>query len=750
MSEHKNATRMSIRHTWNPGRFRSIARWVGLAFVLTVIAAPQLGHAEPVPLHFDTFSPAANIANMGGELGPGYTGGLTMDFLNVATCEGTTIDARVTADVRPYTHFATGTSNKTGRGFIPNYKATTTGQPKGDLGFLYAAMDGSSPGITLTIMFFNGTGDRRGTFNESFAIPDLRLLVYDVDGEPAQAEWFDAYYADGLSSYTTGSAPASVTATPTAAGVHFVGPGRDYRETDTSGAVLLRYQNASRIVLMFGSDQRKEGMNPVFSAIDGDVSLPVTGTFQAPKAAAAPLVVPAPASRAYSADNAIRLDRIAPAEVPLNVPFDYTLKVTNVAETPLHEVVVLEHLPENFVVRSTDPETEKIDKALRWNIGSLDPKASRELRVTGVATAANNIKPCATVTFVTPPVCADITVVEPKLALTAAASKEAMACDPIELQFVVSNQGNGAAENVQIVQTLPDGLQTADGKTELTLNVGTLAPGQSRQVTGSLRAAATGEFVIKAVATANGGLTAEATATTVVRRPVLAITKTGPARQYIGRPITYEITVTNTGDAPAANAIVEDTIPPGMQGIQASPAAAVSGAKVVWQLGALAVNASKRVTITYIPAEAGTLAQTATATAVCANAVSAMAETAVYGIAAVLLEVADTEDPVQIGGRTTYTITATNQGSSPSTNVQITVAVEDGEEIVEAGGPTAVTIEGGTATSAPLASLAPKTKATWQITVKAVKPGDVRFKATMTTAELGRSVEETEATQLYE
>jgi hypothetical protein len=130
--------------------------------------------------------------------------------------------------------------------------------------------------------------------------------------------------------------------------------------------------------------------------------------------------------------------------------------------------------------------------------------------------------------------------------------------------------------------------------------------------------------------------------------------------------------------------------------------------------------------------------------------VTATATTVVYGIAAVLLEVIDTEDPVQIGGRTTYVITATNQGSSPSTNVQITVAVEDAEEIVEATGPTSVTVEGNTATSAPLAALAPKAKATWQITVKALKPGDVRFKATMTTAELGRSVEETEATQLYE
>jgi uncharacterized repeat protein (TIGR01451 family) len=175
---------------------------------------------------------------------------------------------------------------------------------------------------------------------------------------------------------------------------------------------------------------------------------------------------------------------------------------------------------------------------------------------------------------------------------------------------------------------------------------------------------------------------AEATTTTIVRQPVLAITKTGPARQYIGRPITYEITVTNNGSAPAANTTVEDTIPQGAQGLQTAPAGAVSGSKAVWQLGTLAVNASRKVNITYAPMGAGSLAQAATASAVCADTVTATAETTVYGIAAVLLEVIDTDDPVQVGGRTTYIITATNQGSSPSTDVQITVAVEDAQEIV--------------------------------------------------------------------
>lgn len=764
MSQGSKAVRSMERGAGNPGRVRPIPRWIGLAFFLATLVAPQRGQAEPVPLHFSTFAPNTNVANMQNSLGPGYTRGLTMDFRKVATCAGTIVDARVTAVVQPDTEFATGTTNGTGRGYIPNYKATILSQPHGDLGFLYANANRKNAGITLTLSFFDGTGDRSGTFRDAYAIPDLRLRVYDVDGEPGQDEWFDAFTADGLYSYATGSAAAGVKATTTATGVHFPGGGKDLPETDTSGAVQLRYRNTSRITLAFGARQHTNVKNPVFAALDGDSSLPMTGNFRAPTALlaswAATPVQPAKTTpsgpdsssvvRTYSADGAIRLDRRTPAAVAVHVPFDYTLKVTNVSETPVQDVVVRESLPKNFQLQSSNPDAKKEDTNLSWAFRSLEPKASREIMVSGLATTAEKLEPCATVSFVVP-VCSDIAVLEPKLTFTKTASKEVLVCDPIALQYVVTNAGTGALQDVQIVDTLPEGLRTTDDKTELVFEVGSLAPGQSRQWASSLKAARTGEYVDTAIARAQGGLKVEATTTTIVRQPVLAIAKTGPARQYLGRPLTYEITVTNKGDAPAAQTVVEDTIPAGAQDVQMSPAGTVSGAKVLWQWDTLAVNDSKKVSITYTPAgQARSVAQAATAAAICADTVSATAETALVGIAAVLLEVIDTDDPVLVGGQTTYVITATNQGTGPSTDVQITAVVEDTEEIVATDGPTAAVVEGLTVRFAPLVSLAPKAKATWQVTIKARKPGDVRFRATMTTAQLQRNVEETEATQLYE
>ncbi len=476
------------RRTRGEGLRCNFARYLGgirgMVF-LAALAVGQVAWAEPVPLVFDTFSPATNIANMYNELGPGYTGGLTMRFLHVATCEGTTIDALVTAVVQPHTEFATGTTNRTGRGFIPNYKATAVGQPKGDLGLLYDGVDENISGITLTVAFFDGTGDHSGQFSTAYAIPDLQLLVYDVDGEPTQAEWVDAFYADGLSSYATGAAPTSVTATPSATGVHFLGCGKDLPETDTSGAVLLRYRNTSSITLAFGAEQYRDGKNAVFSAIHGGVGLPMTGSFEEPKAVPEPGVVsparpeePAPASKPdlrsasalYPGENVIRLDRVMPAKVPLNVPFDYTLKVTNLTDTAVQDVVVTEHRPENFKLQSADPQPDKKNGTFSWVLGTLEAKASREIKISGVATTADTLIPCATVTFVVPiSVYGNVAVVEPKLVLTATVPKEVLLCDAIPAQVVVTNPGTGDLEEVKIVETLPAGLTTMEGGSELVL-----------------------------------------------------------------------------------------------------------------------------------------------------------------------------------------------------------------------------------------------------------------------------------------
>ena len=460
---------------------------------------------------------------------------------------------------------------------------------------------------------------------------------------------------------------------------------------------------------------------------------------------------PSTVLRSYPCEGCgiIQLNKTMPGEVQLNAPFDYTIKVTNVTDMAVANVVVTENIPGNFSVKNAKPAATKEGGKIVWKLGSFAPKQSKRITVYGMATNTDCVKTCATATYVVP-ACANVRVVQPKLQLKKTAPAEVLLCDPIPVKFVVTNSGSGSARNVKIEDTLPVGLRTAEGRSKLVFDAGTLATGQSRQFSATLKAGKTGKYVNKAVASSAAGLKAESQTTTIVRQPVLAISKAGPKKRYLGRSVAYEITVTNKGDAPAKNLVLEDQLPLGVKFVSASNGGKALAGKVRWNLGTLMPDRSRKVSVTVMPNEAGTLTNTVRATATCAEGVRASVKTSVAGIPAVLLEVIDIYDPVELGNRTTYMIAATNQGSSLGTNIRIVCALEDNEQYVSSSGATRGTVEGNTITFAPLRSLAPKAKATWRVVVKAVKSGDVRFKVTMNTDQLTRPVEETEATHLYE
>jgi uncharacterized repeat protein (TIGR01451 family) len=304
------------------------------------------------------------------------------------------------------------------------------------------------------------------------------------------------------------------------------------------------------------------------------------------------------------------------------------------------------------------------------------------------------------------------------------------------------------AKGVKVADTLPAGV-TASGATNW--DIGDLGPGQSKEVRFSAKAGKPGNYTNTVRATADGGLTAESSCSTVVRQPVLAVTKAvKQGTIYIGRPVDYTITVSNTGDTVAKSTVLTDTIPAGLQFVSASDGGAMSGGSITWNLGDMAPGASKSVTCRFTATTAGNVKNTATARAVCAEA-TAGAEANPTGISAVLLEVIDISDPIEVGAQETYEITVTNQGSAPDTNIEIMIEIPAEMDFISAAGPTQGTASGKTVKFAPLPSLAPKAKAVYKLVTKGNKAGDVRLKVEMLTDQTKPTpVTETESTHVYE
>jgi len=452
--------------------------------------------------------------------------------------------------------------------------------------------------------------------------------------------------------------------------------------------------------------------------------------------------------------NVVRLEKMAPKEIRSGEAFDYRIKVTNLTDRALRNVLVTEQIPENMRIESSMPEVGKVEAGkVHWMLGELEAETSRMISITAIAEGEDTVTSCAEV-FYESPICAKMNIVEPQLELTKYAPDESLVCDRIPVRYVVTNTGSGFACDIAIEDELAEGLLGSEGQSRLEFAIAELAPGQSQEFNAMLDVSKTGQYASKGTATSRiGGKVESNMPTTFVREPVLSINETCPSKQFIGRMLTYEITVSNRGDGIARDAIVEATVPENVRFNSATEGGKFSHAspgKVVWKLGSIEPDSSKKVSMTLSAEAAGTVNTEAMAKAYCAATVTDTCQTELSGIPAVLLEVIDIADPIEIGEDETYIITVTNQGSAAATNVQVNCVLEATMDYVSSIGPTEVSLVDRKITFAPLSSLAPKAQAKWQVKIRAIGAGDNRFKVMMSTDQLDRMVEETEATRFYE
>lgn len=450
--------------------------------------------------------------------------------------------------------------------------------------------------------------------------------------------------------------------------------------------------------------------------------------------------------------SGLMVEKFTPAEVSAGAPFDYQIKVTNISGTTLSDVAVWDMLDPGFNYASSNPSgtMDAPTRTLKWMLGDMKAGEVKTINVSGSATKVGTITSCASASY-NLAVCQTIKVVQPSLAVKKEAPAETLLCDAFPVKITVSNTGSGVARNVKVSDQLPSGLSTTDGKNSWDAVIASLGAGESKTFDLMVKADKTGAYKNMAKASADGNLSAESNATsTVVKQPVLTITKKGNERVVIGRPVNFTITVANTGDAPAADTVIKDPIPAGSTFVSATEGGKVDGNNVVWNLGTLAPGASRTVNVSLNVATSANISNTATVTAKCANPASATAGTQVAGVPAILLEVVDDPDAVEVGGQVTYTIDVTNQGSAPATNIKIVADLEDFEQYISSSGVTAGTAAGRTITFGTVPSLAPKAKITWKVVVKGVKAGDTRFKVVLTADQFSRPIEETESTNFYQ
>lgn len=237
----------------------------------------------------------------------------------------------------------------------------------------------------------------------------------------------------------------------------------------------------------------------------------------------------------------------------------------------------------------------------------------------------------------------------------------------------------------------------------------------------------------------------------------LTLALVGPKEQAVKQPTTYQITASNPGTAPAGNVLVTAILPAGAKFISATDNGRFHAGQVAWLLGDLAPEGSRTVKVVLQYDQPGEMCVKATALADPKLKAEGEVCTLVRGASAMLLEMIDTKDPIPVGGETSYTIRILNQGFVPVTNVVIKAIVPPELALVQAKGPVdnkaaGQTREGQVILYEPLPALEPGEKRDYEVFVKAVRPGDIRFKIEMTADQLraGGPVHEEESTRIYQ
>jgi uncharacterized repeat protein (TIGR01451 family) len=237
--------------------------------------------------------------------------------------------------------------------------------------------------------------------------------------------------------------------------------------------------------------------------------------------------------------------------------------------------------------------------------------------------------------------------------------------------------------------------------------------------------------------------------------PELALSINGPKTQYLNLAARYFVTVTNKGKAAATNLLVDFTLADKTVFLKASDDGKYLLGKVAWVLGTLEPGASRDVVVELKSPVPGELCHKALALA--DNNVKAQAQlcTLFSGVSALLLEMVDTEDPIPVGGTTSYPILIRNTGTAPVSNVRLKAIVPAAVTFTSAKAPVKYNLGeplpgASVVVFEPLPALEPGAQADYTIFVQGAQPADVRFRIEMRADQLesGPVIEE-ESTRVY-
>lgn len=450
----------------------------------------------------------------------------------------------------------------------------------------------------------------------------------------------------------------------------------------------------------------------------------------------------------------LAVEKRGPREIQVGKAARFEILVRNVGSAQANDVVLRDAVPAGTALVATTPPAAPAGAGhapgeLVWLLGTIPPGGQARVGIDLMPVAEGEVGSVASVSFR-----ADASVraraTRPALSIAVQPPSPVLVGTDSRVTITVSNPGSGVATGVVLEGLLPEGLAHRAGR-ELEFDVGSLPPGESRSIDLVLATTGPGSHGMRLLARADGQIEVAETVKVPVTAPTLDVAVEMPSRRYLQRPATCSISLGNAGTAPAVGVELVAQLPPGLKFVRANNAGYYEERthRVLWNLEELPAAETGLVEVVLMPVALGPQKIVAAARTAAGLSDQATHTVEVEGLAALSFEVADSEDPIEIGGVSEYVVRVANQGTKPASGVRVAATLLGDMEPVDARGPAPHRVDNLTIAFEPLAKLAPSEEALYRIRVRGRREGDQRVQVQLTSDEQPAPITKEETTRVY-
>ncbi len=472
--------------------------------------------------------------------------------------------------------------------------------------------------------------------------------------------------------------------------------------------------------------------------------------------------------------------KTGPTMVAVGQAVVYRIDISNSGDLATEGVVLTDEIPAGLQYDSSTPPAELAGANLRWNLGTLAPRASSTIEVRLVATRPGSVTSCAEATSsgaLKARDCVTTTVGEAALEVQMLGPPQVYVGDEVDFKVVVANRGQVTASGLSITDRFDPGLEHAVAKSPIERELPSIEPGNSRNIGLIFRATRVGRLCHNVEITAAGRTLATGRkCVNVIARPTppagvaptsppasVEVTRKCPAVAKVGEVVMCEIVVSNNGTVPLTGIKVVENFNANLYPTRATDGHKFGTNRLSWTLPSIQPGKAERLLV-YYRCEAAMAKTCCTVDVRSSQGASDRAESCLQilanltrpvtpwtGTPGVLpggrltVTVSDNYDPVTHPKRVTYEIVVKNESATPDRDIVVTAIVPPemsprSTGNVGPGNNLDAKINGQEIRFAEIAEIRPEESLTYHVTVDTKNVGTAILRVKVTSNNSPRAV----------